>query len=58
MIIGAMLLKNFYSVFDYEKNRIGLGVDMHSKELVSMELAKDKKKGKKKDKKGDKKRKD
>jgi hypothetical protein len=37
MIIGAMMLKNFYSVFDYENNQIGLGVDVHSKGLVSME---------------------
>jgi len=36
IIIGDMLLKNFYSVYDYEQNQIGLGVDAHSKGVVGM----------------------
>jgi len=31
MILGDLFLKNFYSVFDYEKKQIGLAVDTNSK---------------------------
>ena len=35
-ILGAAFLKHFYSAYDFENKRISLGVNVHSKDIVSL----------------------
>ena len=35
-LIGDAFLRHFYSVYDFEKDQVGLGVNLHSKGKVSM----------------------
>jgi len=35
-LIGDAFLKHFYSVYDFDKDTLSLGVNMHSNEKVSM----------------------
>jgi len=35
-LFGGLFLKHFYSVYDFDKELISLGVNTHSKEMVSM----------------------
>lgn len=35
-LIGDVFLRNFYSVYDFEKDQVGLGVNIHSKGKVRM----------------------
>jgi len=35
-LIGDAFLKHFYSVYDFDKDTVSLGVNMHSKDKVSM----------------------
>jgi len=36
-LFGGLFLKHFYSVYDYDRELISLGVNRHSKDLVSMQ---------------------
>lgn len=35
-LIGDAFLRHFYSVYDFDKDQVGLGVNIHSKGKVSM----------------------
>ena len=35
-LIGDAFLKHFYSVYDFDRDTVSLGVNMHSKDKVSM----------------------
>ena len=35
-MIGDAFLKHFYSVYDFDKDQVSLGVNIHSKGKVSM----------------------
>ena len=35
-LIGDAFLKHFYSVYDFDKDTVSLGVNMHSKDKVTM----------------------
>jgi hypothetical protein len=35
-LFGSLFLKHFYSIYDYDQEYISLGVNEHSKNLVSM----------------------
>lgn len=35
-IMGALFLRHFYSVFDFDKNELSLGINTHSKGAVHM----------------------
>lgn len=35
-LIGDVFLRNFYSVYDFEKDQVGLGINIHSKGKVHM----------------------
>lgn len=35
-LFGGLFLKHFYSVYDYDRELISLGVNRHSKDVVSM----------------------
>ena len=35
-LFGGLFLKHFYSVYDFDKELISLGVNRHSKDLVEM----------------------
>lgn len=35
-LVGDVFLRNFYSVFDFEKDQLALGIDVHSKGKVKM----------------------
>ena len=37
-LVGDTFLRHFYSVYNFDDNTIGLGVNKHSEELVSMSL--------------------
>jgi len=37
-LVGDTFLRHFYSVYNFDDNTIGLGVNKHSKGLVSMSL--------------------
>ena len=35
-LIGDAFLKHFYSVYDFDKDTVSLGINLHSKDKVSM----------------------
>ena len=35
-LVGDVFLRHFYSVYDFDKDQLSLGVNIHSKGLVSM----------------------
>ena len=35
-LIGDVFLKHFYSVYDFDKDQISLGINIHSKDVVKM----------------------
>ena len=35
-LVGDVFLRNFYSVYDFEKDQIGIGIDIHSKDKVKL----------------------
>jgi hypothetical protein len=35
-LLGDVFLRNFYSVFDYENNKVSLGINLHSKDFVGI----------------------
>lgn len=35
-LFGGLFLKHFYSVFDYDRELLSLGVNSHSKDVVAM----------------------
>jgi len=35
-LLGNVLLKNFYSVYDYDQQTVALGVNIHSKDQASI----------------------
>jgi hypothetical protein len=41
-LIGDVFLRHFYSVYDFEKDQVALGVDIHSEGKVFMHRPEDK----------------
>lgn len=39
-ILGGAFLKHFYSAYDFDQNRLSLGINTHSEGLVSLEVPK------------------
>ena len=35
-LMGDLFLKHFYSVYDFDNDKIGLGINSHSKDLVQI----------------------